>query len=313
MPSYDFVAIDFETANHNLNSACSMGLAAVRNMEIVDTEYFLIKPPSLYFDENNIKIHGITPNSVVDAPLFPKVWKKTQRYFVNNIVVAHNAHFDMSVLKCGFIEHELDIPYFNYLCSIQISNFACQGKKVGISLMDRAWHFGIAMDEHHNALSDAKTCAHIVIESVKKTGDITFHSFCERYNDLPLKNFTELKPQKYFGPRYRRFQRIAISEIAATVESFERSHPFYGKNIVFTGDLQSMDRRTAMQNVVNLGGVVKSNVSRKTDIVIVGIQDKAFVGPEGISLKEKRAYELIKKGYAIEIIKEENFLGLLNL
>lgn len=313
MPSYDFVAIDFETANDNLNSACSMGLAAVRNLKIVDTEYFLIKPPSLYFDENNIKIHGITPNTVLKAPLFPEIWKKSQQYFVNNIIVAHNAHFDMSVLKRALIEHELDMPNFNYLCSIQISNYACRGQGIGISLMDRAWHFGIPMDDHHNALSDAKTCAQIVIESVKKTGRITFRSFYKRYGDLPIKSFTELKPQKYFGPRYHRFQRIAISEIAATVESFDRSHPFYGSNIVFTGDLQSMDRRTAMQNVVNLGGVVKSNVSRKTDIVVVGIQDKALVGPEGISLKEKRAYELINKGYAIEIIGEKKFLGLLNL
>ena len=101
--------------------------------------------------------------------------------------------------------------------------------------------------------------------------------------------------------------------MAATVETFEESHPFYGKNVVFTGDLQGMDRRTAMQNVVNLGGIVKSNVSRKTDIVVVGIQDKALVGSGGISRKEKRAYELIKQGYAIEIVREKEFLRLLDL
>lgn len=67
-----------------------------------------------------------------------------------------------------------------------------------------------------------------------------------------------------------------------------------------------------MQKVVNPGGIVKSNVPRKTDIVVGG-QDRSLVGPEGISLKEKRAYELIKQGYTIEIIKEKEFFGLLSL
>ncbi len=313
MPSYDFVALDFETANDNLNSACSLGLAAVKKLEIVDTAYFLIKPASLHFSGANIKIHGITPESVMDAPFFPEIWKEAQRFFGNNIIVAHNVRFDMSVLKRCLIEHGLEPPPFNYLCSIQISDCVCAEEGIGASLKDRACYFGIPMGDHHNALSDAKTCAQIVIESVKKTRSETFHSFCQTYGSPLTQSFTRLKPQKYFRPLYRRFQKIAISEMAATVETFDESHPFYGKNVVFTGDLQGMDRRTAMQNVVNLGGIVKGNVSRKTDIVVVGIQDKALVGSGGISRKEKRAYELIKQGYAIEIVKEKEFLELLNL
>jgi len=313
MTSYDFIAVDFETANNNLNSACSLGLAAVRNLEIVDTAYFLIKPASLHFSAVNIKIHGITPDRVKDAPPFPEIWKEAQRFFANNIIVAHNARFDMSVLKCCLIENGLDIPWFNYLCSIQISDCACMGEGVGASLKDRARYFGIPMGDHHNALSDAKTCAQLVIRSVKETGSDTFHSFCNRYSDPMMNSFTRLKPQKYFGPRYHRFQKIAISEIAATVDSFVESHPFYGKNIVFTGDLQNMDRRTAMQKVVNRGGSIKNNVSKKTDIVVVGVQDKALVGPGGISLKERRANELIEQGYTIKIVRERRFLELLNL
>lgn len=313
MSSFDFVAVDFETANGNLNSACSVGLAAVQNLEIVETEYFLIRPKNLHFDEENINIHGITPDSVKDAPLFPEVWEQVQQYFKNNIVVAHNAHFDMSVLKRCLIEHELDIPHFNYLCSIPISTCACRGQSVGISLKDRAEHFGISMNGHHNALSDAKICANLVIMSVKRRREKTFQSFCKTNCDLPIKGFTRLIPGKIFREPYPRFQRIVISEIAATVESFDKAHHFYGKSVVFTGELQSMDRKTAMQRTVNLGGIVKSSVSRKTDIVIVGIQDKALVGPEGISQKEKKAYELIKQGYEIKIIQEEGFLKLLNL
>lgn len=51
---YDFVTIDFETANNNLNSACSLGIVAVKDLEIVEREYYLIKPPTNNFNNDNI-------------------------------------------------------------------------------------------------------------------------------------------------------------------------------------------------------------------------------------------------------------------
>ena len=40
----DFAAIDFETANNERSSVCSVGLVIVRNGEIVDSFYSLIQP-----------------------------------------------------------------------------------------------------------------------------------------------------------------------------------------------------------------------------------------------------------------------------
>lgn len=311
MLSYDFIAVDFETANDNLNSACSMGLVAVKNLKIVGGEHFLIRPANLHFAKKNIAIHGITPQTVRGAPLFPEVWAQAKRYFNNSIIVAHNAYFDMSVLKRCLIESELQMPQFNYLCSIQISNRACAGQRVGASLPERARYFGISTEGHHNAFSDARMCANLVIKTVKSLSEKTFQDFCKTHGDLSIKEFTALKPQKYF--QRRRFENIATSEIVATAENFDERHPLYNKTIVFTGELQKMDRRTAMQKAVNRGGFVKNYVSRKTDIVVRGIQDQALVGPEGTSGKERKAAELIEKGYEIEIIAEKEFLELLSL
>lgn len=311
MPLYDFVAVDFETANNDLSSACSIGLVAVKNLTVVDTKYSLIRPAEPYFAKKNIEIHGITARTVQDAPQFPAVWEQVQRYFHGDLIVAHNAHFDMSVLKRCLLEYELDIPQFEYLCSIQISNHSCRGKKVGGSLTERANHFGIPTAGHHHALSDAEMCANLVIQSVKSVGENTFRSFCGRRRGLRAKSFAALKPQMSFGRLYHRFESIAYAELAATVESFDRSHPLYGKNLVFTGALDSMSRRAAAQKAVNCGATVKSGVSKKTDIVILGIQDKTLVGPEGTSRKERRAYELIGQGFNIKILREKEFLRLL--
>lgn len=310
---FDFVAVDFETANANYSSACSIGLVAVKDNSIVQTEYFLIHPPTLDFDEDNIKINGITPEKVKDELFFPEVWDKIKGYFHENTIIAHNAVFDMSVLKSCLLEYNLEVPDFNYLCSIPISTRACRGEKVGRSLQERANYFNIDLGEHHNALSDAATCAKLVIKCIQIKKRKNLESFCKVHSSLPIKNFTDLIPQTTFKkPRHNKFERIVTSEIAATTEDFDQSGIFYGKNVVFTGELEHFDRRTAMQNIVDLGGNIKNSVSSKTDYLVVGTQDKSLVGEDGMSTKEEKAYQLINKGSNIKVINENEFLKLLN-
>jgi DNA polymerase III subunit epsilon len=54
-----FIAMDFETANYNRNSACSIGIAVIEDLEIIETKHWFIRPPELYFHPFNISIHGI--------------------------------------------------------------------------------------------------------------------------------------------------------------------------------------------------------------------------------------------------------------
>lgn len=267
----DFVAIDFETANNNNNSACSMGIVCVKNKEIVDSKYLLIRPPTLEFDQRNIEIHGITNEIVRDKPRFPEVWEEIKHLFDGNIIIAHNAQFDMSVLKSLQIEYNLDVPDFQYICSIPISTKACSGIKN--SLKDRAEYLGIDMGEHHNALDDADTCARLVIETINRKKKRSFESFLKVYSSLPIRNFSELKYQTHFRSIKSKFQSVNISEIEPSVNEFEYNHPFYGKQIVFTGILSKMHRKQAMQLAVNLGGILKSGVTRTTDYLIVGTQE----------------------------------------
>ena len=46
----DFAAIDFETANNERTSVCSVGVVIVRDGEIVDTFYSLIQPEPNYYN-----------------------------------------------------------------------------------------------------------------------------------------------------------------------------------------------------------------------------------------------------------------------
>jgi DNA polymerase-3 subunit epsilon len=308
----DFITIDFEIANRKFNSACSIGICFVENNKIVNEMYFLIKPPNLEMDEDFSSIHNLTIEDLKHAQRFDEVWSKISHYFCKEtLIVAHNAHFDMNVLKNCIVEYSLDIPEFNYVCSIPISTRACRGEGIGGSLKDRTERFGVIINEHHNALSDARACAELVINCIELKKRKSIHSYCKVHSSIPIKLFSELKTQSTFMKGGKKFNKVKVTDISPSSYSFDNGHPFFEKQIVFTGNLESIERVIAMQKVVDVGGIIKNGVSRKTDYLVVGFQDKALVGNAGTSTKERKAYELIEKNHNIQIINESKFLELL--
>lgn len=97
-----------------------------------------------------------------------------------------------------------------------------------------------------------------------------------------------------------------MSEIYFTTET-HFVHPFYDKNIVFTGALSAMTRSTAAKHVRELGGVIQGTISEKTDFLILGAKRK------GISSKHRAAMRLEMAGHHIQIIQEEDFFWLLSM
>lgn len=68
------VAIDFETANEQRASPCSIGLAWIADGVIEAVEHHYIRPPGMRFAPFNIAFHGIGPDQVRDADEFPPYW-----------------------------------------------------------------------------------------------------------------------------------------------------------------------------------------------------------------------------------------------
>ena len=64
-----FTAIDFETANASMLSACSIGVVEFEDNVPVKETITLIRPPEEYgkFNWYNVRIHGIKKNMVKDA------------------------------------------------------------------------------------------------------------------------------------------------------------------------------------------------------------------------------------------------------
>jgi DNA polymerase-3 subunit epsilon len=155
----DFVAIDFETANELRSSPCAIGLAIVRKGEFVQNISKLIRPPDLRFNAINISIHGIRPRDVAEQPEFPEVWESLRCHLEDAVLVAHNAAFDMSVLRYTLAHYGISHAPFRYHCTYQISKKLWPGL-VNHKLDSVSRKLGITF-QHHDACEDARACAEI--------------------------------------------------------------------------------------------------------------------------------------------------------
>lgn len=98
----DFAAIDFETANNERTSVCSVGVIIVRNGEIVDSFYSLIQPEPNYYNYWCTQVHGLTEEDTEDAPIFPEVWKQIVPLIEGLPLVAHNKAVRRELSSCRF-------------------------------------------------------------------------------------------------------------------------------------------------------------------------------------------------------------------
>jgi len=157
----DFITIDFETGVYSPESAVSVGLVKYRNYEPIGSYYSLIRPPKLYIRPDFTEIHGLTVDDVIDAPDFGYLWKNEIKGFIGKtMLAAHNASFDMKVLKAALEWYELPVPKLQYFCTLNLSRHAWPNLK-SHALTALAKNFEIVYSAH-NALDDALTCGKLV-------------------------------------------------------------------------------------------------------------------------------------------------------
>ncbi|MEW1833992.1 3'-5' exonuclease [Microbacterium sp. NPDC079995] len=166
----DFTAIDFETANPSNASACAVGLARVRGGRVVASEGWLIRPPEGHdrFFEINVGIHGIRESDVATAATWSEQLPRLLDFVGEDILVAHNAGFDMRVLRsaCEVTGHLA--PEARYLCSLHVARKTYDLPSYRLPFVAAAaGHLDFA---HHDATADALACAQIVIDAAARAG-----------------------------------------------------------------------------------------------------------------------------------------------
>ena len=159
----NFAAIDFETANYERSSVCSVGVVIVRDGEIVDSFYSLIQPEPNYYNYWCSQVHGLCQDDTEDAPVFPKVWAQIEPLITNLPLVAHNKPFDEGCLKAVFRVYQMDYPDYEFYDTLCVSRRVLPDLE-NHQLQTVAADCGYCLEDHHHALADAEACAAIALK-----------------------------------------------------------------------------------------------------------------------------------------------------
>ena len=160
----DFAAIDFETANEQRSSVCSVGVVVVRDGEIAERFYSLIRPEPEYYTYWTTRIHGLTYEDTAGAPVFPRVWEKVAPLIEGLPLVAHNSPFDEGCLRAVFQTYSMDYPDYAFHCTCRAARRVFGQELPNHQLQTVAARCGYDLTQHHHALADAEACAAIALK-----------------------------------------------------------------------------------------------------------------------------------------------------
>lgn len=306
----DFVAIDFETANAQRGSPCALGVVTVAEGKIVDRKKWLMRPPSSvdYFEPYNMYVHGITPQMVASKPRFGDLLNDIVEVIDGRMVVAHNAGFDLSVLRHACEESGLNFPNLSFLCTLVLSRTMLDIETH--SLPRVAQELGIRFTGHHDPLADAECTARVLIYLAEMVGAtdietlLSKQSVCIGYMQSGIWRGSHKIHQSLSRKTY-----LPDASITADSDNF-----LYGEMVVITGKLPyGISRRVAWNTIASLGGQPQQNITKKTTLIIIGDWDTATLSPGAAnSSKYRKAMTLRQAGQDIEIMNGHDFVALVD-
>ncbi len=171
-----YIVFDVETPNRANDRMSAMGITVVEDGRIAD-HFFSFVDPEAHFDYFNTQLTGISAETVQGAPNFAGLWEQIEAVMDSGILVAHNAVFDMGVLKKCL--HDYGIEWkktAKYLCTVQAGRRLLPGMSHSLNVM--CDYYGIALD-HHKADSDSNACAEILLRYIESGADVS--SFIRTY------------------------------------------------------------------------------------------------------------------------------------
>lgn len=291
---YEYVVLDLETTGFSAENDEIIEIAAQKYINGKKTDEFssLVSPTS-DIQLNITILTGITNAMVNGYPTIDEILPSFLDFIGLTPIVGHNIAFDMRFLQkaAGSINRELENKTYD---TLKLARTAYPNKK-SYKLSNLKESLNIEVSESHRAMPDVEVTAQLFKHCINKIS----------LGVEPIHDSSSPAPKKKKTSKY-----IKISDLHTTKESFDTNHPLYKKILVFTGEL-SIGRVEAMQATLDLGGIVKSAVSSKTNFLVVGEQSSHLIGADGLSSKERKARELIDTGKSqIKIITEREFLSL---
>ncbi|MFR9797887.1 exonuclease domain-containing protein [Streptomyces sp. MS06] len=302
------MAIDFETANEHRGSPCAVGMTKVVDGRVDSDWGTLIQPPAGLrgFNPFNVAIHGITPADVADAPGWRAVLADIVAFGDGLPLVAHNAGFDMSVIRAACDAESMAWPELRYTCSQVVARRTW--KLLSYSLPYCADAAGVTFTNHHDARADATAAAEIMLAAMRSAEATSL----DRLLDGHRIRWGWMTPAGgWLGSHYRGHNAGSRKPLPGADLDADPDGALYGALVCLTGKLNSMTRDEAFHRLAGVGAQPAENVTKRTD-VLVSASPAGLRPGNSLSGKAKRAQALLESGQDIEVIDEDEFLRRLN-
>ena len=164
-----FIAFDVETPNRENCRMSAIGITIIEDGQITDEFYSLVNPET-YFDYFNTRLTGISEETVMNSPTFPELWDKIEPMLSGGLLVAHNAVFDMGVLKRCLQDYGIEWrPYTRYICTVQMGRRLLPGISHKLNVLCNYYSIDL---NHHQADSDSRACAEILLRYLEGGADV---------------------------------------------------------------------------------------------------------------------------------------------
>lgn len=280
-----YVVLDLETTGLDPQYDDIIEVAAIRIVDgAIEDSFSSLVNPGYSIDEFIAELTGITDDMLAPAPSLDSVLPAFLSFIGSDVVVGHNVNFDINFIydSCSALSLE---PFSNdFVDTMRISRKLFPEDRHH-RLKDLICRFGIDESVAHRAFSD--------VEQTDK---------CYRYlRDYVSEHSISL--EQHHKP-------WRAGDIVPETDHFDESSPIFGKVFVFTGTLDKMPRKAAMQLVVDRGGVCLDGVRKDVNYLVLGSSDYSKI-KDGKSNKQKAAEKLRLKGNDIEIISENVFYEML--
>lgn len=172
-----YVVFDVETTGLSAVYDTIIELAGVRihQGEVVD-RFESFANPHHPLSETTINLTGITDDMVKDAPEVGQVLKDFNDWMGNDILVAHNASFDIGFLNQGFERIGLGKVTNPVIDTLELARFLLPQLK-NHRLNTLCKHMDIELTQHHRAIYDAEATGYLTWKFVQQLleQDITNH------------------------------------------------------------------------------------------------------------------------------------------
>lgn len=290
----DYVSLDLETTGFSPEYCEIIEVACIRYRggSEVDSFTTLVKPHDLLAVDGHItSLTGITPEMLESAPMIDAVMPQVLAFIGSDTVVAHKASFDINFVYDNAERLGLGAFGNDYIDTMRMARKLFPDF-VNHKLKTLVKQFGVSKDVAHRSESDARQAALCYQYMVKYVQE----------NNLSDK----LAPAIAFL-----HGSVKASDIVGNPDLLKTNSPLFGKIVVFTGALDKMTRKEAMQIVADLGGINGDNVTKKTDFLVLGNNDMCTSIKNGKSKKYQKAEKYILSGSDLSIISENVFYDML--